>query len=304
MIVDLSCQATYWEPWFNPGMGDDIRAWWGKLSQSTRRRLAADPFGAVPGELLSEVTNAGRTPIATHWVGVQAGTDRFLLPPDVQQWIADEHQKGWRLVRGDTNQKYSIVNDTGEDARDVELSAVGPLMINSSSGWSSTRSIVPAGKVTVLDDPNLPIHGWANKDSGIKISWRVGDGRAEVTLLIKDIDYWKRGYEATEPWKRGFRLDSSPASGGVFGVVYMYARTGQDGDVSEKVVDSWRVTLTESGVVQVNGEGYGTLGQGDDGLWRMVDTVDQPLSIEGQAGSAEPITAALDFVQRALQESR
>ncbi|WP_043429672.1 hypothetical protein [Arthrobacter sp. FB24] len=51
------------------------QAWWGRLSGNTRRRLAEDPRGKVPGDLVAEVVAAGGSVAGAYWVETEIGPD-------------------------------------------------------------------------------------------------------------------------------------------------------------------------------------------------------------------------------------
>lgn len=68
-------------------MADDIAEWWDSLSPDTRRRLAEDPHGFVPADLIAEVSQAGQLVIGTYWPDASPGPGGFELTGRVQEWI-------------------------------------------------------------------------------------------------------------------------------------------------------------------------------------------------------------------------
>ncbi len=68
-------------------MPDDIAEWWESLSSGTRRRIAEDPHGFVPADLIAEVSQAGPLVAGTYWPDMSTGPAGFELPSRVQEWI-------------------------------------------------------------------------------------------------------------------------------------------------------------------------------------------------------------------------
>jgi hypothetical protein len=63
------------------------RAWWGKLSETTQRRLRERPSAPVPAELVAEVARAGISVVGTRWESGAADYE-FSLPADYQDFLA------------------------------------------------------------------------------------------------------------------------------------------------------------------------------------------------------------------------
>lgn len=68
-------------------MADDIAQWWDSLSPDTRRRLAEDPHGYVPADLIPEVVKAGHLAAAAYFPETSPGPYGFPLTQPVQDWI-------------------------------------------------------------------------------------------------------------------------------------------------------------------------------------------------------------------------
>ena len=54
--------------------------WWEALTPATRKRLHADPHGAVPGDVWGEITRNGGSVLGTYWTSVQSAADGYHLP--------------------------------------------------------------------------------------------------------------------------------------------------------------------------------------------------------------------------------
>jgi hypothetical protein len=63
-----------------------LQDWWDDLPADVQDRLAKDPEGPVPEDLLEEVTQAG-VPVLQPTSGCQQLVRWVLLPPDLQAFV-------------------------------------------------------------------------------------------------------------------------------------------------------------------------------------------------------------------------
>jgi|tagenome__1003787_1003787.scaffolds.fasta_scaffold20464408_1 hypothetical protein len=74
-----------------------LEDWWAKLRPETRRRLSEDPWGAVPADLWSDVTQEGVGVAGAHWPESQPGPDGYHFRSEVSEFIEEQTKRDrWR----------------------------------------------------------------------------------------------------------------------------------------------------------------------------------------------------------------